>query len=190
MRVDRTVAQAKFARELEILRAQAPTLTARGICVHRAEFPFVDVIYAAGQPLHVHLGLRVMEAAMLGQRAFGVRFDMEDFDLTAPSATFRDVRSWKQLPPGAVKGFRNIAGQPTPVLLNHPTLMRPFLCMQGIREYHEHPDHTNDDWLAHRDEGTLLRAVETVWTTCIDAVQPVALIDGAGHLNFDLVPKE
>ncbi len=189
MRVDRTVAQAKFARELEILRAHLPTLSARGICLHKAEFPCVDVVFVSGQPLRVCGVIRPMDVPMLGQRPFGVRFDMEDFDLTAPSATFRDVRDWKQLPVGAVKGFHEIAGQPTPVLLHHPTLNRPFLCMQGIREYHQHPDHTNDDWLSHRHEGALLRAVETVWATCVDAVQPIAMIDGTGRLNFDLVAR-
>lgn len=190
MRVDRGVAQAKFARELGILTAQEPTLSARGIFVHRTEFPLVDVIYASGQPLRLDLGLRAVDVPMLGQRPFGVRFDMEDFDLTAPSATIRDIRDWKHLPSGAVAGFHDIGGQPTPVLLNHPTLKRPFLCMQGIREYHEHPDHTNDDWLTHRDPGALLRAIETVWATCVSAVQPLAVIDGAGHLNFILVPRE
>ena len=30
---------------------------------------------------------------------------------------------------------------------------RPFLCIAGVREYHEHPFHTNDPWLAHRGTG-------------------------------------
>lgn len=29
----------------------------------------------------------------------------------------------------------------------------PFLCMAGIREYHDHPFHSDDPWLVHRDTG-------------------------------------
>jgi putative metal binding uncharacterized protein len=30
---------------------------------------------------------------------------------------------------------------------------KPFLCMRGVREYHDHPFHSNDPWLAHRGTG-------------------------------------
>ena len=30
---------------------------------------------------------------------------------------------------------------------------RPFICLQGIREYHESPAHSGDSWLLHRGTG-------------------------------------
>lgn len=29
----------------------------------------------------------------------------------------------------------------------------PFLCIPGIREYHNHPSHSGDSWLLHRGVG-------------------------------------
>jgi hypothetical protein len=29
----------------------------------------------------------------------------------------------------------------------------PFLCLPGVRAYHEHPGHTGDSWLLHRARG-------------------------------------
>ena len=33
----------------------------------------------------------------------------------------------------------------------------PFLCVRGIKEYHDHPAHSGDSWFLHRNngEGTL-----------------------------------
>lgn len=38
-------------------------------------------------------------------------------------------------------------------LLQHQQDMRPFLCIKGVREYHDHPFHSNDPWLAYRGTG-------------------------------------
>lgn len=29
----------------------------------------------------------------------------------------------------------------------------PFICLPGVREYHEHPGHTGDSWFLHRLSG-------------------------------------
>jgi hypothetical protein len=188
MRVDRAVAQAKFARELEILDAQASTLDGRGIWVRSRAFPNLDVVFVARQPLLIFDSNGTFPVPILGARSFGARFDLEDFDLTAPSVTFRDVRDWSLMPPrGGLAGFLEIEGEQKQVLLLHPVHNRLFLCVQGVREYHEHPEHTNDDWLAHREEGALLRAVESVWKTCVDNVVPIGRASGQG-LQFELAP--
>jgi hypothetical protein len=47
----------------------------------------------------------------------------------------------------------------------------PFLCIAGVREYHQHPGHSGDPWELHRltGAGALVRLVEIVLTY---AVQP------------------
>lgn len=37
--------------------------------------------------------------------------------------------------------------------------------MPGIRQYHEHPQHSGDDWLLHRDngEGSLATICDRIW---------------------------
>ncbi len=30
---------------------------------------------------------------------------------------------------------------------------RPFFCIPGVREYHNHPAHTGNPWLLHRTKG-------------------------------------
>jgi hypothetical protein len=53
-------------------------------------------------------------------------------------------------PPGMQVVFQ--APQHQNLVQAHPGGL-PFLCMAGIREYHEHPFHSDDPWLAHRDTG-------------------------------------
>jgi hypothetical protein len=40
-----------------------------------------------------------------------------------------------------------------------------FLCVEGTREYHAHPYHSNNPWLAHRDKGIgcLHYLLDVVW---------------------------
>ena len=67
-----------------------------------------------------------------------------------------------QLPPGAVM----------PMLVQEQPLMQaypdgiPFLCIAGVREYHEHPAHSGDVWELHRPVGAgrLVRILEVIDT--------------------------
>jgi len=48
----------------------------------------------------------------------------------------------------------------------------PFLCLPGVREYHEHPGHSGDPWELHRltGAGSLVRLVEVVRTYAVEPV--------------------
>ena len=54
--------------------------------------------------------------------------------------------------------------QPQPLLQAHGDDDIPFLCIAGVREYHEHPAHTGDPWESHRTAGAgrLIRLVEVI----------------------------
>jgi hypothetical protein len=56
-------------------------------------------------------------------------------------------------PAGAPQGIQFVLqSMPQNLLQGHATGI-PFLCIAGVREYHEHPFHSNDPWLAHRRTG-------------------------------------
>jgi hypothetical protein len=48
----------------------------------------------------------------------------------------------------------------------------PFLCLPGVREYHDNPAHTGDSWLLHRGsgEGSLAFILEKIWTYGSDPI--------------------
>ncbi len=41
---------------------------------------------------------------------------------------------------------------------------RPFVCLQGVREYHDNPGHTGDSWWLHRAAGAgrIVRLLELI----------------------------
>jgi hypothetical protein len=43
--------------------------------------------------------------------------------------------------------------RPTRLLVWYAPDDIPFVCLPGIREYHEHPGHSGDSWLLHRGRG-------------------------------------
>src|SRR5260370_24884042 len=69
-----------------------------------------------------------------------------------------------------VPGFQLAIG-PQVRLLTQQSLMQaygpediPFLCIAGVREYHDHPGHSGDSWELHRKSGAgrLVRLLEVI----------------------------
>jgi hypothetical protein len=82
-----------------------------------------------------------------------VRIAYDNYDLWAPSVLFIDPLTRQPAKP-AVSAFHASPEGPRNVLIDaHPLSGHPFLCVPGIREYHNHPQHTGDDWLLHRETG-------------------------------------
>ncbi len=54
--------------------------------------------------------------------------------------------------------------QAQPLMQAHGDDDIPFLCLAGVREYHEHPAHTGDPWESHRRSGAgrLVRLVQII----------------------------
>jgi hypothetical protein len=124
------------------------------------------------------LMMTAAEVPSLAGRAFRARFDLSDFDLRAPSLEFRDA--WTNTPLNFGTMFRALEyekqRQAHVVLLDdHPSTHKPFLCIRGVREYHEHPQHSGDEWLLYRKDMSLFSIVMSVWRVTIDLVRPVLL---------------
>lgn len=207
--VDPRVAKAKYARELERLRAQAPLLSSRGVFVVADVYPNVDVLFVPLRPPHfaidvgqaassliIQAPMKVPRGAtlraegrldMLAPRPFIGRFGLDNFDLFPPSLRFLDPATKaplqaQQLVIGHLMAEDGRTLQRV-LLDGHPVHQRPFLCLRGIREYHDHPQHSGDDWLLYRKSMGLFHAVDLVWRTVVAPMQ-LRLIASAGRVDL------
>ncbi|MBS4064042.1 MAG: hypothetical protein KGZ74_05755 [Chitinophagaceae bacterium] len=157
--VDPVVSRAKFNRELATFKKVKEYNRQRGIILFDAEFPYMKLAFYA---------YRITPLIL----AFAIKLDFTNYDLEAPSLKFIDFLLEKELtrpelniqllrqqsiqPPGQqAEGIINTS--PLDLIQFHTPGLVPFVCIPGIREYHEHPAHSNDPWLSHRrkGEGTL-----------------------------------
>lgn len=187
---DPAVSQAKFDREVGDFRALAAEYGRRGWLLIDATFPKVFVVLAAPQ---------ITPSPILT----GVLFDYSDYDLRPPSVRLADpftrepytaqalpTRLLREIetdapmipglmPPGAVAA-RMVQQQP--LMQDYGPEELPFLCLAGVREYHEHPAHSGDRWELHRRAGAgrLVRLLEVIDTY---GVQPL------NGYNVGLVPQ-
>ena len=176
--VNPAVSRAKFDREVARYRELEEEHTRRGWFLIKAEYPKVFVVFGAPQ---------LRPPALV----FGALIDFTDYDLWPPSVKLvdpftREPYKDKDLPrrllrqPAApdVPGDQALAGQlplvqPQDLMVAHDPEDVPFLCIPGVREYHEHPSHSGDSWLLHRGtgEGTLHFLLEQIYKY---GVQPIA----------------
>lgn len=155
--VDPEVSRTKFTSEIEQWRKRAPDHIRRGILLLQAEFPTAFAVFALPTIRPAHL-------------LFGVEVDFTNYDMWPPSVRFVDPLTREPWPPGVVSPIPAlINGRPQPLFLRfsvengvlsvHQAVLSQagtgpaFLCMRGIREYHEHPAHTGDAWLQYRGSG-------------------------------------
>ena len=127
--------------------------------------------------------LLTFDVPSLSARAFKARFDLTDYDLRAPSLEFRDPWTDTLLPYGTM--FRAVEFEPqrgphVVLLDDHPTTHKPFLCLRGIREYHEHPQHSGDDWMLYRQTLSLFSIVMSLWRVSVDINHPQLLVQPNG----------
>jgi hypothetical protein len=163
------VSRAKLARELAAFSELSMHYRKRGIWLLRAEFPTVEFAFLAAKIKPVPV-------------VFGALIDFTNYDLWPPSVTIVDPLTFEPytadkiptklahkvihrqtvtLPDGG--GTQVLEQNQFVGLLQHhnPTDV-PFLCLPGVREYHDHPGHTGDHWMMRRGlgEGTLAFILE------------------------------
>ena len=187
MREDPAVNRLKYDREVARLREQQSTLQSRGIFViDPPTFPTVEVLYVPHHALRLSVpasqqgavvlppgAMAVIEFPNLSARAFKARFDLSDYDVRPPSVEFREP--WNNALLQYATMFRALEYEKdrkahVVLLDDHPTTHRPFLCLRGIREYHEHPQHSGDDWFLYRNSMSLFAIIMSVWRVTIDLV--------------------
>jgi hypothetical protein len=170
--VDPEVSRAKFDREVAAYRKLEATYRKRGWLLLDAAFPEVFVAFAA---------IKLRPAPIVA----AVIVDFTDYDLQPPSVRFVDPFTRERLTASNI-GFQMLRRPAMPgaapemiaamiqqgaiqlsamLQYNKPDDF-PFLCLPGVREYHDNPAHTGDSWLLHRGsgEGSLVFILEKIWT--------------------------
>lgn len=174
--VDPAVSRAKFEREVAEFRAHAAEYRCRGWMLLEAKFPNTLVVMAAPQ---------LTPPAIVT----GVLLDYTNYDAAPPSVRLVDPFTGEPYPPDKLptvlkrSGSAGINGLPPEMslppgfqlppgaqILTEQPLMQwyegglPFLCVEGVREYHDHPAHSGDAWELHRTDGAgrLVRLLEII----------------------------
>jgi hypothetical protein len=119
-------------------------LAARGWFIHSAIFPVLDISFR--DPARQELRLRIV-CDNWNDTPLSV-------ELLAPDGSYLAA-----VPPPRSGG--NTIFNPSA----HDRAKRPFVCMIGIREYHEHTSHKSDLWSNYKnlDSYTLGNIIEQLW---------------------------
>jgi Predicted metal binding domain len=174
--VDPEVTRLKFERELELWRENEETYRRRGwILLGHREFD-VDIGFLGRLPL----GPQPMPAM-----SACVRVDFTDYDLSPPSVEFINPFTGEYAPPPVQALVDSDEGPRNLVVQSHPDTNRAFFCVPGIRQYHEHPQHSGDSWLLHRHtgEGSLATICDRIWRAMARNLLGI-------HLEFQTLPGQ
>lgn len=185
------MSNAKFDQEIADFRAHEAEYRARGWLLLQAEYPRVLVAVCATQ----------LEPQAI---ITGVALDYSNYDAQPPSVVLVNPFTGEPYlygnmpttlqrqvvgPEISIPGLPGPPGGGTPRMIGQQPLMQaaksediPFLCIAGVREYHEHPAHSGDAWELHRKAGAgrLVRLLEVIDTY---GVRPIS-----GY-NIELVPR-
>lgn len=186
---DPDVSRAKFDHELAAYRHHRDLYIRRGWWLVHADFPEVFVVMGTSRAWPAFV-------------PFGVRLDFTGYDLVPPSVTLVNPFTRQPLthaeltaiampPPGpgapltilgraelkpAEDGQMIVVSDLLQGVTDDPSVT-PFVCLPGVREYHQHPAHTDDPWNAHRGtgEGTLYFLLDTIARHGVDPITGLAV---------------
>lgn len=175
MYVDPEVVRAKVDREVEEYLQQKEVFRARGVWLLEYSFP---------QVLFAFTAKNVKPYPLI---PFGVMFDFSNYDVAPPSVRLVDPLTKRPLSYGEVGTpfFKQQRPGEPPVRLIQgwgDEDVAPFICLQGIREYHNNPGHAGDPWLLYRAAGfgklaRLLDLLARYGSEAINGVQITLALD-------------
>jgi hypothetical protein len=156
MYVDPTVVRRKVDRELQLFVERIDHYRARGIWILEYRFPELHVAFATPNLKPVALA------------PYGVVLELSNYDVEPPSIRFVNPFSRVPLKLAEIrtrlpklKLLGDPKAPPVPPQVEVQELLQgwtpddpsPFVCLQGVREYHENPGHTGDSWWFYRSKG-------------------------------------
>ncbi len=175
MYADPTVVRRKVEREIAAYFERQEHFRSRGIWVLQYDFPQLLVAFVATKVKPFPIA------------PYGVLFDLSNYDVGPPSVRFvnpftKQPLKQSEIPtrlsrlrvgPGGQQhvtlpdGSPGVISMPAGVqqddlLQAWPEDERPFVCLQGVLEYHQNPGHSGDSWWLHRSKGagSILRLLD------------------------------
>ena len=180
--VDLAVSRGKFDREVVEFRELNDQYLKKGWFLVHADYPYAYVVLASSKTSPITV-------------LTGISFDFTNYDVVPPSVKLvhpmtKEPYKNSELPTRLIRmdPTSDLSSNP-PNLKLLPPLMQahgpddvPFLCMTGVREYHEHPAHSGDPWELHRSSGAgrLIRLVEIISRY---GLEPIT------GLNVEMIPN-
>ena len=182
---DPTVSRRKFQREIREYRSMSDQYQLRGWFLVYAKYPHVRVILATPNTTPIMI-------------LCGIAFDYKNYDAVPPSVRLVHPISsvpykFSELPTLLPRLHPSSDLDQQPPKVETQALMQahspddiPFLCLEGVREYHEHPAHSGDPWELHRRDGAgrLVRLIDVISKYGSDTVKGVN-IDMRPKINFN-----
>lgn len=192
MLIDPCVEKIKFDAEVSRLRANEARLRGMGVWLARASAPYIDLLLIPrhlarfGMPVPStgaivvpgQIQVHEFDLTSLAGRPIGLRLDLSGYDLRAPSVAFVDPWEWNPLAFDALPlgMLTDDPAKPQQVVLDqHPVTRQPFVCLRGIREYHDHPQHDGDDWMLYRSGLNVLVLIEHLARVLVFSVRPTLI---------------
>lgn len=162
--IDVKASRLKYTNEVGLFKQNLALHRKRGILLLEDEFPDIAIAFSA---------VKLRPAPIV----FAVRINFDNYDLVPPSVIFINpftgdsINSYRDIP---TVFKRRIPNSTTPQpLLQEDTGKIPFICIPGVREYHEHPRHTGNSWFLYRKKdgvGSLGYLVEKLYEYGIIAI--------------------
>lgn len=150
--VDIEITKIKFKKELQEFKLNEYEYRKKGVICIKTNPHSINLLFAIPhikpQPI-----------------AFAVNIDYTNWDVEPPSIKFIDAFTDKKLERKdikinfyQIKDKNNIKVLPNGQILELDLLqgntgIKPFFCIPGVREYHQHPAHSGDSWMLHRTKG-------------------------------------
>ena len=208
---DPAVSRRKFDREIAEFRSRAFEYGRRGWLLAEAEFPHALVILTTPktQPIMILCGVwfdysnydAVPPSVRLVHPLTREPYKWSEVPTrlprmpALPKAPAPGGGGAQPLPPGVTQALAQALAQGVPQgvaqvqLVEQQQLMQaygnddiPFLCIAGVREYHENPAHSGDHWASHRTSGAgrLVRLVDIISKYGLETIN---------GFNVQMIPK-
>ena len=173
---DVTVTRSKFERLVQDYRKCERHYRREGIICLDINFPCFEFAFLANAT-HFNINLQSVTATgdpVINQMGiyrpvpkylFSIRIDYSNFDTVPPSVRIVDPFTGEITPHTGHLPFITPSQQDLTSLIdrkfevqNQTILLKDhedkwFFCLRGLREYHEHPQHSGDSWFLHRNAG-------------------------------------
>ena len=175
----------KFKEEIGNFHEIRNDWRTKGVFLIHEDFPIVEFMFTTP---------KLNPSAI----AFCVQIDFTNYDIEPPSLKFicpftRRLLTRQEIPlrfiqvNGQDKVNPNVPIQnqiqPQDLLQGNE---RPFFCISGVKEYHDHPAHSGDSWLLHRKmgEGRLGYILDQLYNNSIAGVAGISSYNISYNIGF------